>query len=154
MPLYCSDCSRGWPEGSFFNSYYMDVWGGHYSFPWIAPLYPSYISVCRVLSKEVWSTILLVFRMTWPRIESRSPGPLANTLPTWLISWKGMNLSVLQPANWQIAGQTDSLTMVKQPVSRKENWIQTSFTLLKNWPCVTSCLWRILWVNTYMGKER
>ena len=37
---------------------------------------------CWVLSKEVSSTIFKVFGMTWPRIEPRSPGPLANTLPT------------------------------------------------------------------------
>ena len=36
--------------------------------------------------KEVSSTILKVFGMTQPEIEPRSPGPLANTLPTWLMS--------------------------------------------------------------------
>ena len=35
---------------------------------------------CWVLSKEVSSTILTVFRMTQPWIEPRSPGPLANTV--------------------------------------------------------------------------
>ena len=35
-----------------------------------------------MLSKEVSSTILKVFGMTQPGIEPRSPGPLANTLPT------------------------------------------------------------------------
>ena len=52
---------------------------GRYSFLWIAPLYPSY---CCVLSKEVSSTIFKVFGMTWLGIESKSHGPLANTLPT------------------------------------------------------------------------
>ena len=37
---------------------------------------------CWVLSKEVSSTILKVFGMTLPGIELRSPGQLANTLPT------------------------------------------------------------------------
>ena len=37
---------------------------------------------CRVLSKEVSSTIFKVFGMTRPGIEPRSPGSLANTLPT------------------------------------------------------------------------
>ena len=61
---------------------------GRYSFPWIAPLYPWYVPYRWVLSKEVSSTILKVFGMTRPRIEPRSPGPLANTLPT-LISLVG-----------------------------------------------------------------
>ena len=37
---------------------------------------------CWVLSKEVLCIILKVFGMTWPGIESRAPGPLANTQPT------------------------------------------------------------------------
>ena len=39
-----------------------------------------------MLSKEVSSTIFKVFGMTRPGIEPRSPGPLANTLPTWPMS--------------------------------------------------------------------
>ena len=35
-----------------------------------------------MLSKEVSSPILKVFGMTRPGIEPRTPGPLANTLPT------------------------------------------------------------------------
>ena len=35
-----------------------------------------------MLSKEVSSTIFKVFGMTQPGIEPRSPGPLANILPT------------------------------------------------------------------------
>ena len=34
------DCCRGRPKGSLFNCYYTEVWGGCYSIPWIAPLYP------------------------------------------------------------------------------------------------------------------
>ena len=37
---------------------------------------------CWVLSKEVSSIIFKVFGLTRPGIETRSPGPLANTLPT------------------------------------------------------------------------
>ena len=37
---------------------------------------------CWVLSKDVSSTILKVSGMTLPGMEPRSPGPLANTLPT------------------------------------------------------------------------
>ena len=37
--------------------------------------------------KEVSSTIFIVFGMMRPGIEPRSPGPLANTLPTKPMSW-------------------------------------------------------------------
>ena len=53
--------------------------GGRYFFPWIIPLYPY---ICWVLGKEVSSTIFKVFGTTRAGIEPRSPGPLANTLPT------------------------------------------------------------------------
>ena len=36
-----------------------------------------------------------------------------------------------------VNSRTDcSLALVRQPVKKKENWIQTSFTSLENWPCV------------------
>ena len=35
-----------------------------------------------IKDKEVSSTIFQVFSMTRPGIEPRTPGPLANTLPT------------------------------------------------------------------------
>ena len=35
-----------------------------------------------MLSKEVSSTIFKIFGLMWPGFETRSPGPLANTLPT------------------------------------------------------------------------
>ena len=44
---------------------------------------------CRVLSKEVSSTIFKVFGMTRPGIEPRSTGSLANTLPTRPIGRSG-----------------------------------------------------------------
>ena len=42
---------------------------------------------CWVLSMEVSSTILKIFGMTWPGVETRFPRPLANTLPTRAMSW-------------------------------------------------------------------
>ena len=36
-----------------------------------------------MLNQEVSSTIFKVSGITWPGIEPRSPGPLANTLPIW-----------------------------------------------------------------------
>ena len=52
--------------------------GGHYPFPGL--LHFTFTLKCWVLSKEVASTIFWVFGMTRPEIETRSPGPLANTL--------------------------------------------------------------------------
>ena len=43
------DRSRGQPEGSLFNSYFTEVLGGRYSFPWIAHFnlwYVPYIAEC------------------------------------------------------------------------------------------------------------
>ena len=60
--------------------------GGRYSFS-LDCLTLSLIRTfyCWVFSKEVSSTIFKVFGMMRPRIEPRSPGPLANTLPTGLM---------------------------------------------------------------------
>ena len=73
--------SRGWPEGSLFDSYNIEVYGralllflGCSTLPLKRTLY------CWVLSKEVSSTIFKIFGMTRPEIELRSPGPLANTM--------------------------------------------------------------------------
>ena len=76
------DRSRGRPEGSLFDSYYNKELGRAlllsldcHTLPLIRALY------CRLLSKEVSSTISKVFGMTRPGIEPRSSRPLANTLP-------------------------------------------------------------------------
>ena len=83
-----SPFSRGRPEGSLFNSYYTKVLrkallvsSDCSTLPLIHTLY------CWVLSKEVSSTIFQVFGMTRSEIEPRPPGPLANTLSTWPMSW-------------------------------------------------------------------
>ena len=61
--------------------------GGHYFFPLDCSTLPLICTLyCWLLSKEVSSTILKVFGMTRPGIEPRSPGPLANTLPTRTMS--------------------------------------------------------------------
>ena len=61
------DCSRGWLEGSLFNSYYTKILGRAQilsldcsTLPLIRTLY------CWVLSKDVSSTIFKVFGMTQP----------------------------------------------------------------------------------------
>ena len=72
---------RGWPEGSLFNSYYTKVWGRVLLLSQDCSTLPLICALqCWVLSKEVSSTIFKIFGMTQPRIEPRSPGPLANTL--------------------------------------------------------------------------
>ena len=93
------DRSRGWPEGSIFNSYYIEVSGRALllsldcsALPLIRTLY------CWVLSKEVSSTILKVFGMSWPGIEPKSPGPLANTLPT--SQWEVQSVYSTAPTDW------------------------------------------------------
>ena len=92
-----SDLSWGWPEGSFFNSFYTEVLGRAQflsldcsTLPLIRTLY------CWVLSKEVSSTIFKVFGMTRPGIEPRSPGPLGQ--------WAG-NHSQLKTLDWIIHEQ-------------------------------------------------
>ena len=57
--------------------------GGRYSFSLDCSTLPLMLTLyCWVLSKEVSSTIFKVFGVTRPGIEPRSPGSLANTLPT------------------------------------------------------------------------
>ena len=43
------DLSQGWPKAPFLIDTTPRCWGGHYTFPWIAPLYPwslPYIAEC------------------------------------------------------------------------------------------------------------
>ena len=41
------------------------------------------------------------------------------------------------------------LTLIRQPVWEKENWIQNRYILLKYWPFVTSSVWSWRgWINT------
>ena len=79
--LKAGDHSRGWPEGSLFDSYYTKVLGRALLLSLGCPTLPLIRTLqCWVLSKEASSTIFWVFGMTRPGIELRSPGPLANTL--------------------------------------------------------------------------
>ena len=96
------------PEGSLFNSYYTEMWGRAlllsldcYTLPLIPPSY------CWVLSKEASSTIFKVFGMTRPGIETRSPGPLANTLPTWPMN------AIEECLNWIYWGDIDYFFWLK-----------------------------------------
>ena len=50
-----------------------------------------------MLSKAVSSTIFWVFGMSKPGIESRSPGPLANTLLIWPNHWIVWNMKTSCP---------------------------------------------------------
>ena len=90
LKAYCvfvGDLSRRRPEGSLFNSYNTEVLARVLllsldcsTLLLIRTLY------CWVLSKEVSSTIFKIFGMMWPGTNPRSPGQLANTLLTWLMT--------------------------------------------------------------------
>ena len=78
-----SDHSQGRSESSLLNSYYTKVQGRALLLSLDCSTLPlMYTLYCWVLSKEVSSTTFKVFGMTQPGSEPRSPGPLANTLPT------------------------------------------------------------------------
>ena len=75
-----SKLSRGWPEGSLFNSYNTKVqWRVLLHFLHCSTL-PLIQTLCWVWSKTASSTIFWVVDMAWPGIEPWSPGPLVNTL--------------------------------------------------------------------------
>ena len=58
-----------------------------------------------------------------------------------------MNTSVL-PQLWQLVGLSGFFSLDKATSLEKEKlWIQTSCTLLKNWPCITFNLWQQSCVN-------
>ena len=86
-----SDQSRGWTEGSPFDSYYTKVYGRVLLISLDCSTLPLILTVeCWVLSKEASSTIFWIFGMTGPGIEPRSPGPLAITrtiLPLLITFW-------------------------------------------------------------------
>ena len=74
------DHSRGGPEGSLSIATTLRCRGGHYSFPWIAPLLPLIRTLyCWVLSKAV-SRQYLWYDMTWDWTQvSRTIGEHSNT---------------------------------------------------------------------------
>ena len=79
LHIVVGDRSWGRQESSLFNGYYTEallLYLDCSTLPLIRNLYRW------VLSKAVSSTIFKAFGMTRPRIEPRSPGPLANTVPT------------------------------------------------------------------------
>ena len=80
---------QGQLEGFLFHNYYTTLRRrrGHYSFPWIAPLYPWSVPYNNVLSKEASSTTFWVFAMTRPGIEPWSSRLSAKTL-TQLFGFK------------------------------------------------------------------
>ena len=60
------DLSRRWPKGSIFSSYPPRCRGGHYSIPWIAPLYSwSILSVKQDFIK--YHFLSLWYDSTWHR---------------------------------------------------------------------------------------
>ena len=100
------DQSRRQPEGSLFNSYYTEVLGRTLLLSQDCSTLPLLRTLfCRVLSKEVSSTIFKVFGMTQPWTEPRSPEPLANTVPTkpmsplYICYWVGRFVMFIFGAN-------------------------------------------------------
>ena len=67
----------GDPKAPFSIATTQRCTGGRYSFPWIAPLYPWNVPY---QARRHQVLFFLVFGMTRPRIELRSPVPLANIL--------------------------------------------------------------------------
>ena len=81
-----ADRSRRRPEGTLINTFYKEVLGRALLLSLDCSTLPSIRALyCWVLSQEVSSTIFKVFGMTRPGIKPRSPGKLANTLPTGYI---------------------------------------------------------------------
>ena len=75
------DLSRGCPEGSLFNSYYIEVYRRALLHFLDCSTLPSILTLYSwALSKAASSTIFWVFGMTRPGIERQSPGPLTSTL--------------------------------------------------------------------------
>ena len=73
--------SRGWPEGSLFNSFYTEVLGRALLLSLDCSILPLILTLkCWVLSKVASSTIFWVFGVTRPGIEPHSSRPLVNTL--------------------------------------------------------------------------
>ena len=116
LVIKVSNRSRGWPEGSLFNSYNIEVKKGALllsldcsTLPLIRTLY------CWVLNKESSSTIFKVFGMTLPRTEPMSPRPFANTLPTrskgLQVTKMKANRNYMVPQSWIIS----CLKMYKRP---------------------------------------
>ena len=85
-----------------------------------------------MLSKAASSTIFWIFGMTWPGIELRSPGPLANTLLIRPMAWslKGLFYGFIWlPTKSDL---TWSHFIVRRPCT---NW-DPCMAITKNfWPC-------------------
>ena len=78
--LKASDLSQGWSEGSFFNSYYTEVYGRALLHFLDCSTLLLILNFNLVLSTAASSTIFWVSGMTRLGIEPRSPGPLMNTV--------------------------------------------------------------------------
>ena len=127
------DRCRGQPEGSLFNRYYTEVLGRPLLFSLDSSASPTLY--CWELSKKVSSTIFKVFGMTRSGIEPRSPGPLANTLPTRPMSrWKETSTKeVLIECTNSIVQQESSFTITSGHSLRMMNlsiqWIAWNYVL-------------------------
>ena len=102
------DCSRGWPEGSIFNSYYTEMEGRALLLSLDCSILPLIRTLYYwVLGKEVSSTIFRVFGMIRTGIEPRSLGPLANTLPMRPMSQLWYISTAVAVVSWFHSASTD-----------------------------------------------
>ena len=128
-----NDHCRAWPEGSLFNSYYIEVSGralflslDYSTLHLIRTLY------CWVLNKEVSSVIFKVFGMTRPGIEPKSPRPLVNTLHTRPISRIHINALFLRVFFIHIFTPIRFLLF---------SWLQWTWRMLDMHPAFSVHLW-------------
>ena len=71
------------PKAPFSIATTLRCSGGHYSFPWIVPLYPWSVPYNARVKQGGMKYHFWIFGITQPGIEPRSPGPLVNNLHTW-----------------------------------------------------------------------
>ena len=77
-----------------------------------------------------------------PDFDLRQGAQILRSFPLMLLGKAWIHLSL----NYRkIFGQTEFLVLVNQS-KRKKSWIQTNYTPLGNWPCVTFYLWWRGWI--------
>ena len=82
-----SNRSWGLPKGFLFNSYYIEVMENALLLSLDCSTTIDMYFITMNVNQGGIKYHFWVFGMTQPRIEPRSPGPLANTLSTWPMGW-------------------------------------------------------------------
>ena len=118
---------KGDPKAPFSIATTPRCRGGHYSIPWIVPLYPCSWPYNAVLSKAASSTIFWVFGMMRPGIEPRSPGSLANKGMVFFLNQLSWLFHFLM---WSLHISSSFLSTFKSPQHHKIHWQMLIFGLL------------------------